>query len=102
MADITLSNDGSFRAPHGTIGNCIRQLRKRNNWTQERLAKKLGVTQSAVASYENERVCPSVKTLKVMAYELNVPIEFILAHRRSMFSKDIKLRSAQSGFKAAG
>lgn len=97
MTDITLSNDGSFRAPHGTIGNCIRQLRKKRQWTQEQLAKRIWVTQSAVASYESDRICPSVKTLQLMALEFNVPLEFILAHRRSLLSNEVKLRRTRSG-----
>jgi transcriptional regulator with XRE-family HTH domain len=86
VAHLTLTNDGSIRAPHGTIGNAIKTLRSQRKWTQCQLAEKLGVTQSAVAYYENGRVCPSVRVAKLMSIEFNVPLEFILAHRRSLFA----------------
>ncbi len=85
MGHITLTNDGSLRAPHGTIGNAIRKLREKNQWTQWQLGERVGVTQSAIASYESGRICPSVKVAKLMSIEFNVPLEFILAHRRSLF-----------------
>jgi DNA-binding XRE family transcriptional regulator len=86
VAHITLTNNGTLRAPHGTIGNAIRRLREERQWTQEQLAKRLNITQSAIASFESGRICPSIKTAKVMAIEFNVPLEFILAHRRTLFA----------------
>lgn len=86
MAHITSTNDGTFRAPHGTIGNAIRTLRKKCGWTQEQLGKRIGCTQSAIASYESGRICPSYKLANLLAVELNVPLEFILAHRRRLFT----------------
>jgi DNA-binding XRE family transcriptional regulator len=89
VAHITPTNDGSLRAPHGTIGNAIKKLREKNGWTQIQLATKIGRTQSAIASYESGRICPSVGTAKLLAIALNVPIEFILAHRRALFTRDV-------------
>jgi transcriptional regulator with XRE-family HTH domain len=86
VAHITLTNDGSLRAPHGTIANAIKTLRERRQWTQEQLATRINVTQSTVASYESGRICPSVKAAKLLAIEFNVPLEFILAHRRTLFA----------------
>lgn len=84
---VKLTNDGSMRTPHGTLGNAIKKLRDERQWTQEKLAKKLGVSQGAVASFEGGRICPSVKTMKLLAVEFNVPIEFLLAHRRTLFAR---------------
>lgn len=85
MARITSTNDGTFRAPHGTIGNAIKNLRVERALTQEQLAKKTDCTQSAVASWESGRTCPSVKKVKMLAAIFNVPLEFILGHRRTLF-----------------
>lgn len=85
MAHITLTNDGTQRVPHGTIGMAIKKLRVERQITQEQLAKKVGVSQSAVASWEHGRICPSVKSVQLLAREFNVPASFILAHRRSLF-----------------
>ena len=85
MAHITLTNDGSLRAPHGTIGNAIRNLRKQRELTQAQLADKTNVSQSAVALWESGRTCPSVKRVRMLAVIFNVPLEFILGHRRNLF-----------------
>lgn len=39
----------------------IREIRKRNNITQEELAKKLGVSRNTVVSYERGAVIPESK-----------------------------------------
>lgn len=85
MSHITSTNDGSFRAPHGTIGNAIKNLRLERQLTQEQLAKKVGVTQSAVASWESGRTCPKTKKASLLSHVFNVPLEFILGHRKRMF-----------------
>ncbi len=85
MAHIISTNDGSFRAPHGTIGNAIKNLRVERGLTQDQLAKKCGVTQSAVALWEGARTCPSVKKARILADIFNVPLEYILGHRRTLF-----------------
>lgn len=86
LARITLDNDGSLRAPHGTIGNAIRKLRLARGLTQQQLADRVERSQSAIAFYENGRICPSVRTVMLMAVEFNVPLEYILAHRRTLFA----------------
>lgn len=86
MAHITLTNKGDRRAPHGSIGNAIKVLRLKRQLTQEQLGKKVYRTQSAIASYESGRICPSVKTTQLLAIELDVPVDYILAHRRTLFA----------------
>lgn len=85
MGHITSTNDGSFRAPYGTIGNAIKNLRLKHQLTQEQLAKKTGVTQSAIASWETGRTCPKTKRAQLLAVVFNVPLEFILGHRKRLF-----------------
>ena len=86
MAHITLTNDGSIRAPYGTVANAIKTLRTKRELSQQKLADKTGVTQSAVASWESGRTCPSVKRAKLLAIVFDVPLELILAHRRTLFA----------------
>ena len=45
------------------IGKRIKELRNENNLTQEELAKKIGVTKSAIANYENETSHPKESVL---------------------------------------
>ncbi len=84
---VAATNDGTFRAPHGTIGNAIKQLRLKRELSQEQLGKKVGVTQSAVASWESGRTCPKVNAAKALADEFNVPLEYILGHRKRLFQR---------------
>jgi transcriptional regulator with XRE-family HTH domain len=53
--------------------------------SQEQLGKKCGVTQSAVASWESGRTCPKTKKAQTLAIVFNVPLEFILGHRKKLF-----------------
>ena len=86
MAGKMIATNGP-RAPHGTIGDAIRALREQRQWTQGQLAKRLNRTQSAVASYESGRICPSLMVANRMAVAFNVPIEFLIGHRRSLFTR---------------
>lgn len=85
MSHITSTNDGSFRAPYGTVGNAIKNLRIKQHLTQEQLAKKVEVTQSAVASWESGRTCPKTRRVQLLAAIFNIPMEFILGHRKRLF-----------------
>ena len=54
-----------------TIGQRIRQARKRAGMTQRKLAEKLGVTPQAVFKYENDMGGHKIETLKRIAAALN-------------------------------
>ena len=60
-----------------TIGERIRTLRKDNDLFQEDLAKKIGVSRQAVASWEADRTLPSVKNAYAMAEVFNCDINDI-------------------------
>ena len=86
MRPSAFSDDASLRAPHGTIGNAIRMLREKRLLSQRQLAKKVGVSQPCIVAWENGRMCPSMDNAKRLADEFNVPIEYLLAHRRRLFA----------------
>ena len=46
------------------IGNIIKELRKKNNLTQQNLADQLGVTYQAVSKWENGKNIPDIAILK--------------------------------------
>jgi transcriptional regulator with XRE-family HTH domain len=85
MRPAELKNDGSRRAPHGTIANLIRWMRARRGWTQEQLAKRLGVDKITVIKWEAGTKCPTPTNVRRLALEFSVPEDFILAHRRVLF-----------------
>ena len=60
-----------------TIGQRIRSLRKANNLYQEDLAKKIGVSRQAIASWELDRTLPSMKNAYAMAEVFKCDIDEI-------------------------
>lgn len=61
------------------MGSNIRELRKRNNITQERLAEYLGVTYQTVSKWENGTSLPSISLLPSIANIFNISIDEVIA-----------------------
>lgn len=57
-----------------TIGEKIKQARKKSGLTQKELGEKLGVSAAMIAQYENNKRNPKWKTLKKIADALNMPV----------------------------
>ena len=62
----------------GSFNENLRLLRKKNNMTQADLAKRIGISSSAVAMYERGEREPNIKTLKKMGSFFNVDMNFLL------------------------
>jgi len=60
-------------------GKKLRELRKLEGWTQEQVAKKLGVTKQTYSHYENENRKPSLDMIKELAAIYQVNIDDIFA-----------------------
>jgi len=60
------------------IGRYIREIRKKNNLTQNDLAEKLGVTYQAVSKWENGKNIPDISLLKEMSKIFNIDIDELL------------------------
>lgn len=61
------------------IGETIRTLRKERGWTQEDLARRIGMSRKHISYYENARVFPSEKTLSQLADVFGIEVdEFFL------------------------
>lgn len=50
-----------------TMGQRISALRKKNGYTQDQLAQKVGVTPQAVSKWENDQACPDVSIIPELA-----------------------------------
>ena len=83
MTDITTT----ARTPYGTFGIACRKLRMARGWTQVQLAKKLDVSQVSVAWYETGRNLPSSATMSKLSVLFGVPLEFLQAHKRTLFER---------------
>ena len=62
-----------------TINKKIKQYRKANGWTQEYMAKRMGITQSAYSQFENStNDSMRVSTLKNYCVEFNLNPSWLL------------------------
>ncbi len=60
------------------IGNLIKELRKKNNLTQEKFAERYGVTYQAVSKWENGKNIPDISLLKQICDDYNININELL------------------------
>ncbi|ARF68917.1 LexA family transcriptional repressor [Paenibacillus larvae subsp. pulvifaciens] len=61
------------------FGKKLKELRKLEGWTQEEVAKKLGVTKQTYSHYENETRKPSLEMIKELANVYRVNIDDIFS-----------------------
>lgn len=61
-----------------TLGEKIRQARRKCGLSQEQLAEKLSVSRSAIAKWETDKGLPDVGNLKTLARLLNVSVDHLL------------------------
>jgi putative transcriptional regulator len=66
------------------LHNHLKELRLKNNLTQEYLAGVVGVTRQTIISIEKEKFVPSVKLALELAFALDAPIDelFFLEENR--------------------
>lgn len=62
------------------IGNRIKELRLLKKMNQKDFAKKIGVTQASLSSYENEIKQPSLDVLSRIASEFNVSLDWLCSN----------------------
>lgn len=60
------------------IGETIKNIRKKNGFTQKDLGNKLGVSAAMIAQYETGKRKPKIETLNKISVALSVPLEMLL------------------------
>ncbi len=63
--------------------NRIKELRKRNGLSQERLAQMLNVHQTAISQWETGRTSPDIEIAKKLSIVFNESIEYLLGLENS-------------------
>lgn len=63
----------------------LKEIRIKNNLTQDEMAKKLYVTRQAVSRWENGETVPNIETLKQISTVFNVSINTLLGKPRRLF-----------------
>ena len=61
-----------------TLGEKIREARRKCGLSQEQLAEKMAVSRSAIAKWETDKGLPDVGNLKILARLLNVSVDYLL------------------------
>ena len=61
-----------------TLGEKIREARRKCGLSQSQLAEKMSVSRSAIAKWETDKGLPDVGNLKVLARLLNVSVDHLL------------------------
>ncbi len=60
------------------IGEKIKSLRTKQKLTQEQLGKMIGLSQSAIYSYEKNRTMPDTEILKLLADALHTTVNYLI------------------------
>lgn len=74
-----------------TIGSRIKELREAANLTQEQLAKKVGVTKSAIGNYEQNISSPKGSVLYKLIETLNCDANYIFQDGLDITSNQLNL-----------
>ena len=67
-----------------TFGERIQALRKKNKWSQDDLAKKVGTSAPIIGRYERSEIKPSIDTAKNIADALGVTIDYLIGGSDTM------------------
>ena len=56
----------------------LKQIRKKKNLTQLKVAMDLNITREALSYYENGKRCPDIQMLKMLSDYFNVSIDYLI------------------------
>ena len=73
------------------IGIKIKKIRDSQNLSQERFAKKLGISGKTVSAYETGRTTPPLKVLQKIVHTYKTPIVNLNQELKSELSKKLEL-----------
>ena len=68
-----------------TFGERIISLRKKQKWSQDELAKKVGTSAPIIGRYERNEIKPSIETAKNIADALGVTLDYLLGGSNNAF-----------------
>ena len=67
------------------VKEILKNLRERNNLTQDQMAERINVTRQAVSRWETGRTQPNPEMLKVLSREFGVSINILLGAPRTLY-----------------
>lgn len=60
------------------IGEKLRVLRKRNNYTQQDIANKLNISRQAISNWENDKSYPDLDNIQLLAQIYDISVDNII------------------------
>ena len=91
-----MAKKGENKSELAPIGSIIKKLRHDGAISQEELAKKAGLSQSAITQIENAHRDPTCGTLKAIAKALKVPSAKLISEADTIVLDLKELKSASS------
>lgn len=70
-----------------TLGEKIKDLRKKANISQEQLAEKVGVSRQAVTKWENDTSLPDIENSKIIASLFNISLDELLDYKKDIIGE---------------
>ena len=67
-----------------SVSEILKNIREKNNLTQDQMAERVGVTRQAVSRWETGETQPNTEMLKVLSKEFNVSINTLLGSPRQL------------------
>ena len=71
-----------------TMGSILARLRREKGWTQEQLAKELGISYQAVSKWENELSSPDLSALPLLADLFGVSIDTLFGRETEAITEE--------------
>lgn len=81
-----------------SFGNILKKIRQDKNLTQEDLAKKLNISRSNIANYENDKNMPSVDILEKLSKIFDCSIDYLLGKSNIRNPEKINIEDADIAF----
>lgn len=72
-----------------TLGEKIKELRKKNNISQEELSEKIGVSRQTITKWENDAGLPDIENIKTIASLFNISIDELLDYKKEILGEII-------------
>lgn len=70
-----------------SLGEQLKKLRESKGFSQEDVAKKIGVTRQAVYKWENDKSCPNIDNLILLSEMYNVTLDELIKGNQNMKEK---------------
>ena len=86
-----------------TLGEKIKDLRRKYNISQEKLAFEIGVSRQSVTKWESDAGLPDIDNLKALATLFNISIDELLDYKKEILGEIVlEEKYSLSGIKKEG